>query len=336
MTARNLNQINIENYRFEVHNYTGICPKNVIELNPIEINCGYNCIYCLVNNGLHNEIQVIDNYELKVKDILEQKRNENTFFYFSPKSEALQEATLKTGAAHKIIKTFIEHYTKFPDSKVRLFIASKAGVDQINYKYKGDSILYLMSLISGKVQFNTSLALMPEDIRIRIELNTPTIDERLEAVCLLQENGILAESVLMQPIITTYCNEISVFNFMTTIHKSGLQNIKPEFLTTTKENIIKVGEIIGSVNKTEQDAFYHDYFSLVNQSHIKHNDRLAPERDICKEKLELISTIAESMDISISICNWVRKELSINSNIIKYRNERNYECLGYKTTLFNQ
>ena len=41
-------------------------------------------------------------------------KNWNHYYYFSPKTEALQEPTLYTGIAHRILKEFIRHYEEFP------------------------------------------------------------------------------------------------------------------------------------------------------------------------------------------------------------------------------
>ena len=37
-------------------------------------------------------------------------KNWNHYYYYSPKTEALQEPTLRTGIAHRILKEFIRHY----------------------------------------------------------------------------------------------------------------------------------------------------------------------------------------------------------------------------------
>ena len=50
---------------------------------------------------------------------------------------------MQTGIAHRVLKEFIAHYEKHPDSKARLFIASKAGYRQLMYEYEGETILDL-------------------------------------------------------------------------------------------------------------------------------------------------------------------------------------------------
>ncbi|MBQ9696142.1 MAG: sulfide/dihydroorotate dehydrogenase-like FAD/NAD-binding protein, partial [Oscillospiraceae bacterium] len=62
----------------------------------------------------------------------------------SPKTEAVQEPTGQTGIAHRILKEFIEHFKKHPDSNARLFIASKSGPKHLQYEYEGESILDLV------------------------------------------------------------------------------------------------------------------------------------------------------------------------------------------------
>ncbi len=92
----------------EIHNYTGRCPTLTYEINPVR-GCGVGCQYCLVSDGVHEcELSVIGNYPLYVRRLLDEKNgpgseNGQHYYYFSPKTEAFQEATLLTGVAHGIL-----------------------------------------------------------------------------------------------------------------------------------------------------------------------------------------------------------------------------------------
>ena len=86
-------------------------------------------------NRLLSELaRAIEEEPAKKKDIerqiteISRGKNWNHYYYYSPKTEALQEPTLRTGIAHRILKEFIAHFEEYPDSNARLFIASKAGV----------------------------------------------------------------------------------------------------------------------------------------------------------------------------------------------------------------
>ena len=72
----------------EVHNYTGICPNNVLEVSPSEGSCSIGCQYCLVTDGNHTQkINVFRNYDKRLANSLERNWKRNIFYYFSPKTE---------------------------------------------------------------------------------------------------------------------------------------------------------------------------------------------------------------------------------------------------------
>ena len=123
----------------EIHNYTGKCPTLTYEINPVK-GCNVGCMYCLVTDGVHeNELEAYTNYPELIGKFLEEHYGEQHYYYFSPKTEALQEPTLQTGIAHRILREFIRHYEKHPDSKARLFIASKAGAKQLLVPFEGET-----------------------------------------------------------------------------------------------------------------------------------------------------------------------------------------------------
>ncbi|MBR4680746.1 MAG: hypothetical protein IKP03_06545, partial [Fibrobacter sp.] len=88
--------------------------------------------------------------ESKIVEISRGK-NWNHYYYFSPKTEAFQEPTVQTGIAHRILKEFIAHFEKYPDSNARLFIASKSGPKHLLYEYEGETILDLFEKLKGKM-----------------------------------------------------------------------------------------------------------------------------------------------------------------------------------------
>ena len=198
-----------------VHNYTGQCPVQTFELNPVK-GCNVGCAYCLVNDGIHEETVVAyRNYHELVSVKLRELMHEEHFFYLSPKTEAFCETTLETGIAHRILQAFIEHFEEYPDSKARLFIASKAGAEALLYRYQGDSILDLFIRLRGKMQFNTSLSIFPDGAIRYIEPYSCSIDGRLEAVKLCRENGIAAGSALVQPIMINMLTDGLLDDFFT-------------------------------------------------------------------------------------------------------------------------
>ena len=179
----------------QIHNYTGRCPTLTYEINPVR-GCGVGCQYCLVSDGVHERELVADlDYHLYVRRLLEEKNgkgseNLNHYYYFSPKTEAFQEATLLTGIAHRILREFIRHYADNPESKARLFIASKAGAKHLLMDDEGETILDLFERLKDRMQFNTSVSIMPVAFRDIIEPYDAPMEERMRAVRLCRERGM--------------------------------------------------------------------------------------------------------------------------------------------------
>jgi len=322
------------NTPLEVHNYTGACPTLTFEINPV-IGCHVGCQYCLVTDGSHEpEMVLLENYASVVANALEQHHNRRHFFYFSPKTEAFQEPTLQTGVAHDILRVFIEHFKVHPRSKARLFIASKAGAGQLLYKHKGESILDLFEQLKGRMQFNTSLSIMPDELRQLLEPWAASIDDRLAAVKLCSKQGVLSNSALVQPIILPSLTHKNTEGFFAALKDAGIVNFKPEFLTVNMENLSMIGQLLGYHDKEMERQLYDAYISLQNEDHKKQRDRTAPSRKQSIAALRKLVAVAARYQISTSICYWLRKELELDEAFIPVINHKGFQCLGYQTRLF--
>lgn len=321
------------NQELLIHNYTGRCPIQTFEVNPV-LGCNVGCIYCLVDDGIHQELVVYENYDELISLKLEQYYHENHFFYYSPKTEAFCEATLQTGIAHKILKAFIHHYEKHPDSKIRLFIASKAGVEALNYAYENETILDLFKKLRGRMQFNTSLSIFPSHIRDYLEPYASTIDNRLEACKLCQENQIIANSALVQPILITILTDELLHEFFKKLASYHIKNFKPEFLTASIENMTLISEIIKMENPNIRKELFELYYQEENLNHVKQRRRTAPNRKKSLYWIKRMKEIANEYGISMSICFWVRKELQLTTEYVPIINENGFKCLGYQMRLF--
>lgn len=318
-----------------IHNYTGSCPVQTFEINPV-FGCNVGCVYCLVDDGIHQDVVVYDNYdELVERQLAKYYQNEH-YFYFSPKTEAFCEATLATGIAHKILKTFIKHYQDYPESKARLFIASKGGIEALNYRYDGESILDLFIQLKDKMQFNTSLSIFPHNIRNYLEPYASSIDSRLEAVKLCQEHGIIANSALVQPILINILNDERLNDFFKKLASFGIINFKPEFLTVNIENMVLMSQILEMADKDIMKKVFEIYFNDQNIDHIKQRGRTAPSRELSLYWINKMKTIANKYGITISICYWVRKQLNLSESDIPIINKNGFKCLGYQTKLFER
>ncbi len=137
----------------EIHNYTGICPTNVLEVSPSAGSCAVACQYCLVTDGNHvKPIKVYTNYAERLANSLERNRNREIFYYFSPKTEAFSEPHLFNGLAHDIVRAFVRHFDRHPDSSVRVFIATKAGPRHLQVAHKGDTLFSLARRYGAAVE----------------------------------------------------------------------------------------------------------------------------------------------------------------------------------------
>ena len=273
--------------------------------------------------------------EAKIVEISRGK-NWNHYYYFSPKTEAFQEPTVQTGIAHRILKEFIAHFKKYPDSNARLFIASKSGPEHLLYKYDGESILDLFEQLKGKMQFNTSVSIMPTEFRNLLEPFAAPIEERLKSVQLCQERGIQANSALIQPIVMPYLTDEHIKDFFDKLHNAGIINYKPEFLTACMENLAMLGQWLGHFDKNLERELYEIYIQPENADHRKQRGRTAPERDLCIKNIEKMMDYTQKLGMTTSICYWVRKQLHIPTTLIPIVNANGFQCLGYQSKLFEK
>ena len=263
-------------------------------------------------------------------------KNWNHYYYFSPKTEAFQEPTLRTGIAHRILKEFIRHFEEYPDSNARLFIASKAGARHLLCEYEGETILDLFCKLKDKMQYNISVSIMPTAFRNILEPYAAPIEERLKAVRMCQENGIPANSALVQPIFTPYLTDEHIKEFFDMLRAEGIINYKPEFLTACMENLAMLGQILGYYDKSMEKALYEDYIMPENADHRKQRGRTAPDRALSIDNIKKMMSYTDQIGMSTSICYWVRKQLKINAEMIPIINRNGFQCLGYQSRLFEK
>ena len=318
----------------DIHNYTNRCPTLTYEVTPVK-GCMVGCMYCLVTDGVHEQVLVAyENYHELLTRFMETHKDDEHYYYFSAKTEAFQEPTLQTGIAHNILRTFVEHYKKYPDSKARLFIASKAGVKHLHVKHEGESIIELFAKLRGKMQFNTSLSIMPTALRTILEPYSAPTEERMAAVRLCQEHGVLSNSALVQPIVPSFLTKARTAEFFQMLKDNNIINFKPEFMTVCMENLSWIGQILGHIDTTLERDLYNFYLAPENKDHRKQRGRTAPNRAWSLDCIRELMTDARPYGISTSICYWVRSELGISEQMIPIINENGFQCLGYQRRLF--
>lgn len=293
------------------------------------------------NDLLRQLAEAIESHPEKKKEIenqiveLSRGKNWNHYYYFSPKTEALQEATLQTGIAHRILKEFIAHFKKYPNSNARLFVASKAGTKHLQYAYEGETILSLFAQLKDKMQFNTSVSMMPPIYQEFVEPYAAAFIERVRAVKLCREQGVLANSALVQPIIIPHLdNDLYMIEFFRLLREAGVVNYKPEFLTVCMENLAMLGQLLGCYDKKMERQLYEAYILPANADHKKQRGRTAPDRELSLESIRRLKGYTDSCGMSVSICYWVRKQLQISGEMIPIINENGFQCLGYQSRLF--
>ena len=273
--------------------------------------------------------------ERKITEISRGK-NWNHYYYFSPKTEALQEPTVYTGIAHRILKEFIAHFEEFPESNARLFVASKAGAKHLLYEYEGETILDLFRKLKDRMQYNISVSIMPTEFRNILEPYAAPIEERIAAVRLCQENGIPANSALVQPIFTPYLTDEHIKEFFDMLRAENIINYKPEFLTACKENLAMLGQLLGYFDKDMERALYEDYIMPSNDDHKKQRGRTAPDRALSIANIRKMMEYTDTIGMTVSICYWVRQQLKIDQELIPIINKNGFQCLGYQAHLFSR
>ncbi|MDR0952130.1 MAG: hypothetical protein LBM18_04330 [Oscillospiraceae bacterium] len=325
------------NSELEIHNYTNRCPTLTYEVSPV-LGCFVGCLYCLVTDGVHEQkLIAYENYDELVYNHLSAHKDNEHYYYFSAKTEAFQEATLQTGIAHKILRAFIKHFDEFPDSKCRLFIASKSGTDHLLVKdEQGETILELFKKLRGKMQFNTSLSIMPDNVRAIVEPYSAPMSERMAAVRLCQENGVLSNSALVQPIFPSFLNPKLTSDFFQMLKDNGIINFKPEFLTVCMENLAWIGQLLGQQDKALERGLYEFYLAPENKDHRKQRGRTAPNRSWSIDTIRSLMLEARQYGVSTSICYWVRNAIGISEEMIPIINENGFQCLGYQRKLFEE
>lgn len=323
----------------EIHNYTGRCPTLTYEINPVR-GCGVGCQYCLVTDGVHEQpLVALENYHLYVRRLLDEmngpgSENANHYYYFSPKTEAFQEPTLLTGIAHRILREFIDHFRRCPQSQARLFIASKAGAKHLLVEDGGESVLDLFAQLRGRMQFNTSVSIMPDAFRDLLEPYAAPLSERLRAVTMCRERGIQSNSALVQPIFTPWLSDEHIKAFFDALHGAGIINYKPEFLTACMENLSMLGPLLGHFDKALERQLYEDYLLPSNADHRKQRGRTAPDRALSRESIARMSRYTDTLGMSVSVCYWVRSQLGITEAEVPLINRNGFQCLGYQSELF--
>lgn len=319
-----------------VHDYTGKCPRDTFELNP-GTGCPLSCLYCLVTDGRHTQRAVrYENYHLYLRQVLDRSEGRRAFYYFSPKTEAFSELTLRTGLAHRILGEFREHFRSHPRSGARLFLATKAGCSQLLASDGGETILDLLADLAGKVQFNTSIGILPPGVMEVLEPDAPMMADRLAAMRLCQERGIYARAVLSQPILAPYLTDEVMHRYFEALQAHGIVNFKPEFLTVCPENLAGIAQLVGHFDRDLERRLYAIYLDPANGDHRKQRERTAPDRALCRRLLEQLMAIGASYGMTLSVCHWVRDQLGISGAAIPIVNDQGFRCLGYQTRFLAQ
>ena len=206
----------------------------------------------------------------------------------------------------------------------------------MQYEYEGETILDLFEQLKGRMQFNTSVSIMPTEFRNLLEPYAAPIDERLQSVKLCRERGIQANSALIQPIVMPYLTDEHIKEFFDKLHNAGIINYKPEFLTACMENLAMLGQWLGHFDKNLERELYEVYLKPSNADHRKQRGRTAPERELCIAAIKRMMDYTQTLGMSTSICYWVRKQLQIPNTLIPIINQNGFQCLGYQSKLFQK
>lgn len=301
------------NEPLRTHRYTSRCPADVLEVNPV-VGCNVNCLYCLVTDGDHSAPKIVyKNYSEYLKQKLAEKNGANHVYYFAAKTEPFQEATLQTGIAHNILREFIAYFEKNPKSESKVFILSKAGKEELQYKNNGDSILDLMRELSDNLVYDTSISVMPSEVFPILEPRAASNEKRLEAALMCKECKVHGNWAVIQPIIPPFLTDGVMDELMKKLKKANIEGFKPEFLTLSMKNLSWIGQLIGYFDKDMERDLYDCYIAPENMNNVKHNNRLAPDKKLAHNGMMRLKKYADKHGLSMSICNWVRNEVDIST-----------------------
>lgn len=321
-----------------LRNYTGKCPTSAYEVNPVEHSCQVGCAYCLVNGGEHDARPgtLYVNYHECLRRWLARPATRPVFYYFSPRSEAFQEATLETGLAHKVLLEFIAHFRRNPRSLARVLVVSKAGIAQLRHSHSGTTVLELLEALKGRLQFNPSIGIGPRQVFDLLEPNAASAPDRLLAATTCQGLGVKADSVFAQPILLPCLGDEAMRAYLRLLADHGIINFKPEFLTVSPRNLAQIAQLLGAFDRAAERRLLELYLHPSNGDHVKGRGRLAPDRSACREALARLSACAREFGITTSICVWVRDQLQISDSFIPPINANGYRCPGFQASLFQE
>jgi DNA repair photolyase len=310
------------------HRYTSKCPIDILEIDPM-VGCNANCLYCLVTDGEHAASKIVyKNYSQFLKRKLEDGNGTDHYYYFAPKTEPFQEATLQTGVAHGILKEFITYFKHNPRSKSKLFIISKAGKEELKYKHNGDTIIDLLRELSGKVTFDTSISVLLPELYPILEPRVASNEARLEASLMCQEFKIPANEALVQPIMPVYFTDEVMIDMLKKLKKANIKNFKPEFLTLSTQNLAWIGELVGHIDKKMSKEIFELYIAPENVTNIKHRNRMAPHREYARDAMLRLKKHADEFGLTMTLCHWVRDELNITPLEIPHVSRDNWSGLS--------
>ncbi|KAF0145300.1 MAG: hypothetical protein FD156_1131 [Nitrospirae bacterium] len=295
----------------KTHRYTSRCPIDVLEVNPMS-GCNVNCLYCLVVDGDHSAPKKLyKNYASYLRRKLTEDNGADHCYYFAPQTEPFQESTLQTGTAHDILREFIAYFKQKPKSKSKVFVLSKAGKEELQYKNNGDTILDLMRKLSGNLVYHTSISVMPPELYPVLEPRAASIENRLEAAVLCQENKIEADWAVVQPAIPAFLTDKTIDDLLRKFKEANLKGFKPEMLTLSIKNLAWIGQLTGYIDKSMEKKLYELYTAPENKNNVKHKNRVAPNREFTHKAMMKLKEHADKLGLDMTICSWVRSELNI-------------------------
>jgi hypothetical protein len=232
------------------------------------------------------------------------------------------------GFTHSILNAFADHVNNENNRlnshcRDMLFIPTKAGIQELDLKdNSGQTIIDILRKFPDNVQVCGSITFFDNDyVREVLEPGARTESDRLKFLKRLQENNILASSVMVEPILPAYLPSNDFFEKLK--DESGTDLIAIDILSTTTKCLLVINQIIGMHNEEAERKMW-DYY-LSNTIH---------------QKSGLRRCIA--VDAQLDIYNHVIKKAQIaNINKITYcrstqstaklpiLNYKEFGCMGY-------
>ena len=298
----------------KLHSNTQYCPL-IYELIPAH-GCSFECAYCnvysLKEEKTYYPITVFERYPDLLRETIGRHKamGEKPVYYFSPKTDAFQDALIKTQITHKILQVLLEEQVpyilvtkgKLPDDKVLGLLKESRRFGRVLVSY------------GMKNEFHAKI----------LEPYAATLDERLELATVCTKNEIPVMGII-EPILPLDDLSFVRNNFIKFVD-IGVNHFAIDFARISRiclEGLIQKLPELGELRKIyyAEDAISQNF--QTGAYYRESTERYAPSQQYHIENFNLIKEYAEGLGATVSKCNYFMIP-GLNDNAYK----KGFLCFG--------